>query len=125
MQSCRRGKHYSRNPKPVSMLNHKPFEQFIERQFNPGIEPESLKDRLITEIYNVAFQSGSMLSLPINQALGIIERETQTLPGELQLKLDKWIKREIQRYIVMESTYALTESELHNLITRAIREINR
>ena len=107
------------------MLNHKPFEQFIERQFNPDIEPESLKDRLITEIYNSAFHSGSMLSLPIGQALGIIEQETQTLPGELQLQLEKWLKTELQRYIVMESTYALTESELHNLITRAIREINR
>ena len=113
------------------MLNYKPFEQFIERQFNPDIEPESLKDRLITEIYNAAFHSGSMLSLPIGQALGIIERETQTLPGELQLKLEKWITAELQRYIVMEpmfdsrDCYALTEPELHNIITRAIREINR
>lgn len=104
---------------------YKPFEQFIERKFNPSLEPETLKDRLTTEIYNTAFHSGQMLSLPVKRLHKIIERETLHLPEEFQQRLRDWLKVEMERYIVKENTYAITESELIRLITDAISQINR
>jgi hypothetical protein len=107
------------------MLNYKPFETFIERKFNPSLEPETLKTRLTTEIYNTAFRSGQMLSLPMKRLHEIVERETLHLPEESQLQLRGWLKVEMARYIVKDNTYAITESELVRLVTGAISQINR